>query len=439
MKNSRFPFFKTDRSGMRGIVSATIFLAAVVCFTGSCTIFRSQMIQETPAGDAPEQKTGNVHRDKIFESLKKAADSGKSEITIFVDEDPHLIQEGDLVSVHVTAGTTDGSLYNTTRSAVAEEPGRKWLRGVQKGERFHPVEVIAGEAQGFPGVNETVVGMKKEERRTVTIPAEKAFGVSDPDKIKQYPAVRRVPRLARVEPLPFANQYRMFPVKGKKFEFNPYLNAMVMDVFETHAVLELSMRGKNEVPVVDYGTTSVSLEKDEFVIKLTPEIGASFEVENRKGWITAADGDTFTVDFNHPMAGKDMVLELEVIDFTKASKAHAYEISWLEDYSAGAEKARKEDKPMVLLLYAGWCQWSQKLMNEVLKDPRIMRLHDRFVWVKIDSDVHREYKDGFEQKSYPKLLILSPQGKTIKSLDGFNNVHIVSETLTEIEPLKSTG
>jgi thioredoxin-related protein len=237
----------------------------------------------------------------------------------------------------------------------------------------------------------------------------------------------------------FVRRFGRFPVRGKQLEFNPYLDARVMDVFETHAVLELSMKPEERIEQVAYGTTRVFLEKDQFVIQLIPDIGAPFEVGDQKGWITAADEHTFTVDFNHPMAGEAMILDLIIVDFIKASRASANEITWLEDYDTGSKLAASAQKPMVLLLYADWCQWSRKLMADVLRDPRITHLHDRFVWIKIDSDLHREYKAKFEQESYPKLLVLDPEGRVINALDGFNNAGHVSKVLREIAPPKLAG
>lgn len=422
----------------RKMIGSILFGGIAICLAG-CTALQYQNPSSPQVDAAKEQQLTPEQKAKIYQTLEQAAQSGKSDININLDENPDLIQFGDLVVIDVTAGTEDGLLINTTLENVANQKDRKWLIGQGKSEGFHPVEVIAGEEQGFPGVNDTVIGMKKGEQKVVTIPAEKAYGEKDPQKIQKYPSVRRIPRMARAEPLGFVQQYGIFPIKGNQISFNPYLNAKIMDVVETGVALELSMKPEEEMEKVSYGKTTVTLEKDEFLIKLKPEIGAVFELEKQKGIITEAGEDNFTVDFNHPMAGKPMVLEVKVLDFTKASIADTYKISWLEDFEVGTESSKKQNKPMVLLLYAGWCEWSQKMMKDVLNDPRVTSLHDDFIWVKIDSDKHREYKEAFEQKSYPKFLILNPQGDVLKSLDGYNTVHIVSELLHEMQPVSKAG
>jgi len=438
MKMNSNKYFQAERSCPGNILSCLLFFGLIVCLSG-CASVQQQNLQAAEKDSSQEQQLTPEQKEMVFRTLKEAVQSGKSEINIYPDENPDLIQQFDLVVVDVTAGTEDGLLINTTLEDVANRQDRKWLIGHGRGERFHPVEVIAGEEKGFPGVNNTVIGMKKGERRIVTIPVDQAYGEKDMKKIRTYPSIHRVPRMAKAEPLGFVQQYGIFPIKGSQISFNPYLNAKILDVFENAVTLELSMKPEGEMEQVDYGKTVVSLENDEFIIKLIPEIGARFEVENEKGWITEANEDGFTVDFNHPMAGKPMVLEVEVRDFIKASAANAYEISWLDDYQKGMDASLEQGKPVVLLLYADWCRWSQKMMEDVLQDPRILRLHDDFIWVKIDSDKNREYKEGFDQKSFPKLLILNSRGEVLKSLDGYNNVHIVSELLHEIQPVSKAG
>lgn len=383
-------------------------------------------------GQPPEKTEAQIAKERIVQKLKEAVEGGKSEVNIYLDENPDLIQTGDLVTINVTSRTEDGRLMYTTVAEINSNEGQTWIPGHAKSERVHPVEVIAGESGGFPGVNNAVIGMHMNEKKITTILAEDAFGESDPKKIKEYPSIRKVPKFVEVRPRDFVKQYGIFPVVGNQIDFNPYLDARIREVSEQKAVLEINAKPETEIEQASYGTTQVVSENDTFIIRLTPEIGKEFEAGNEQGWITKVGEDRFTVDFNHPAAGKTIVLEVEVLDFTKASVAHNNEIAWIEDYNQGEEQSREQNKPMVLLLYADWCQWSQKLIQDVLKDPRITKLHDRFVWVKIDSDKHREYKEGFDQKNYPKMLILDVQGEILDTMDGYHNVHVVSEHLNDV-------
>lgn len=422
---------------MKYLVSGFFCLLVCVHLLSCTTTHESHGVLSSDSVSA--DKRSPEDQERIFKQLNAAVKDGKQTVSIHLDEDPDKIQPGDIVTINIVARTEDGKLINTTLSSVANQQSQTWVRGFGPGKRFHPVDVIAGEPNEFPGINEVLIGMQKGEKRIQTIPVEKAFQAADPQKITKYPSVRRVPKHAQVKPLDFIRQYHIFPVVGNQISFNPYLNAKIVAVRPDMAILDLSRKPDDEIQQKSYGTTRVTLKDDEFIIRLTPKVGALFEVDKKKGWITEATGETFTVDFNHPMAGKSMVLQVEVLDFIKASVALQNEIIWLDDFDKGQEIAGRENKPMVLLLYADWCQWSRKLLNHVMKDPRITKFHDQFVWVKINSDKHREYMEGFEQKTFPKVVIIGPDGEIMESMEGFNNVHVVSEKLLDADAVKSTG
>ena len=63
------------------------------------------------------------------------------------------------------------------------------------------------------------------------------------------------------------------------------------------------------------------------------------------------------MDTNNPLAGKNIVVDLEVVSLTKAAPQ---QIDWIENQEAGLAKAKKEGKPVFLLLYADWCGWCKK-------------------------------------------------------------------------------
>ena len=76
---------------------------------------------------------------------------------------------------------------------------------------------------------------------------------------------------------------------------------------------------------------------------------------------------------------------------------------------------------MVLVLYAGWCSWHRKLIDETTQDPRVQKLWDRFVWVKINSDDKTEDKEFYNQKGFPLILMLGADGEILNRIDGYRH------------------
>lgn len=138
-----------------------------------------------------------------------------------------VVKAGDKVRVHYTCRLEDGTVFATTRGKKAKE-------------------FLVGGATFIPGLQEAVVGMRPGERKTVSIPPEKAYG--------------------------------------------PYHKEMT-------AVL------------------SRDLAPDDIEL----EIGRVIRVKHADGhesdvFITAITGESISVDGNHPLAGKRLEMEIEVIE-----------------------------------------------------------------------------------------------------------------------------
>jgi peptidylprolyl isomerase len=148
------------------------------------------------------------------------------------NSNPHVeAQPGNAVRVHFVCRLADGSVFASTR------------------ER-EPKAFVLGASEVIPGMQEAVVGMKEGDTKTVTIPAERAYG--------------------------------------------PYHEAMT-------AWLERSI-----VPA-----------------DLKVEIGVSIRVKHANGkesdaFITEVRDDKIKVDGNHPLAGKELTLELELVEISPA-------------------------------------------------------------------------------------------------------------------------
>ncbi|MEA1964053.1 MAG: peptidylprolyl isomerase [Candidatus Aerophobetes bacterium] len=67
------------------------------------------------------------------------------------------IKKGDKVKLHLSGKLKDGRVFATT-------------------EGKEPVEVKAGVGEILPGIDEELIGMKKDEKKKITLPPEKGFG-----------------------------------------------------------------------------------------------------------------------------------------------------------------------------------------------------------------------------------------------------------------------
>lgn len=75
---------------------------------------------------------------------------------------------GTTVKVHYTGTLEDGSEFDSSADRA-------------------PLQVTLGTGSVIPGFEEALIGMQVGERKTVTIPPERAYGPHQPEGVSEYP------------------------------------------------------------------------------------------------------------------------------------------------------------------------------------------------------------------------------------------------------------
>jgi len=136
-------------------------------------------------------------------------------------------KEGDKVKVHYTGKLEDGTVFDTS-------------------ENRPPLEFEIGKGNVIPGFEQGVVGMVLNDKKTVTIPADEAYG-----------------------------------------------------------------QRRDEL--------SVEVSKSDFPPDIEPNIGQQLQIKRPDDnvidvTITNVEGDKVTIDANHPLAGKTLVFDIELVE-----------------------------------------------------------------------------------------------------------------------------
>lgn len=405
------------------IKKALSALAAAVVVTGCSTAARHVEPVEAKVSNYAEFRT------LISESVKEAEAKGQKEVHIHLKEDPHVVQPADLVEVDYTVTDPEGRLVYSTRQEKYVHMDKIYadLFG-QAGSASGPETVLAGFAGVFPGAGHAVLGLRVGEHHKVEVPPENGFGSTDEAKIKTYARERVLPRTVRLPVDAFLKTFDNPPQIGREVRLAPYFLSRVTSVQDGVVILE-NLAADGETIDDDFGTTAMAVKDDRIIVTLDPEIGAAFETKDQKGIITDKDDRHFYVDFNHPLAATPLMYDVEVLDLKKFSTFEKMEIPWVDELDTAIELAAQEDKYLVLVLYAEWCQWSQRLLKTTFGDPRIKQYRDRLVWLKIDSDKERSYKAFFEQTGYPMIVLMDQQGEIVEKMSGFQDGGTLALTL----------
>tara|TARA_Y100000031_G_C8105669_1_gene330842 strand:- start:120 stop:560 length:441 start_codon:yes stop_codon:yes gene_type:complete len=141
-----------------------------------------------------------------------------------------VVEAGDTIKVHYTGTFPDGTKFDSS-------------------EGKEPLELTAGEGKVIKGFDAALVGMKKGEKKSVTIPPEEAYGPQNPQMVIPVPK----------DKLPAEQE----PKKGMILGMN-------------------APDGRQMMAKID-----------------------------------RIEGDKVFLDLNHPLAGKTLKFDLEVVEVTK--------------------------------------------------------------------------------------------------------------------------
>ncbi|WP_297551030.1 peptidylprolyl isomerase [Thermococcus sp.] len=163
------------------------------------------------------------------------------------------VEAGDYVLFNYIGRFENGEVFDTSIEELAKE------HGIYVEEReYGPMWARIGVGEIIPGLDEALIGMEPSERKTVTVPPEKAYGMPNPELVIK-------------------------------------------------------------VPVEEF--TKAGLEPQEGLYVMT-DSGIAKILEVKENLVS--------LDFNHPLAGKTLIFEVEVIE-VKKSEADVDEGSTLED------------------------------------------------------------------------------------------------------------
>ncbi|MCV9928184.1 thioredoxin family protein [Flavobacterium sp. LS1R49] len=90
-------------------------------------------------------------------------------------------------------------------------------------------------------------------------------------------------------------------------------------------------------------------------------------------------------------------------------------------YKEALVKAKKENKPVFIMLYATWCPHCNVMKSSTLKDPAVMTfLKDNYIclWKDIDKEEGIALKSKFDTKSLPSFLIIDANETVLYNLKG---------------------
>ncbi|MFB6121263.1 MAG: peptidylprolyl isomerase [Halobacteriaceae archaeon] len=93
------------------------------------------------------------------------------------------ITNGDSVALEYTGRLDDGTVFDTTREAVAEEAG---LAAAQPDREYAPLTVDVGAGEVIEGMEDGLIGLEEGEETTIEIPPEEGYGEWTEERVQEF-------------------------------------------------------------------------------------------------------------------------------------------------------------------------------------------------------------------------------------------------------------
>ncbi len=90
------------------------------------------------------------------------------------------------------------------------------------------------------------------------------------------------------------------------------------------------------------------------------------------------------------------------------------EIHWSEWSDEAFERAKNEDKLVLLSIGAPWCHWCHVLDRTSYSDPEVIDLiNDRYVPIRVEADRRPDIQDRYLMGGWPTTAVLTPDGRIL--------------------------
>ncbi len=103
-------------------------------------------------------------------------------------------------------------------------------------------------------------------------------------------------------------------------------------------------------------------------------------------------------------------------------------INWISDIDQGLALAADNGKPVMVDFMATWCPPCHKMEDSTFSNPKVIKLAEKFVTVRIDVDEQGEIANQYNGNAskyggvgIPNILFMRGDGKTIAHPVGYKN------------------
>ncbi len=119
--------------------------------------------------------------------------------------------------------------------------------------------------------------------------------------------------------------------------------------------------------------------------------------------------------------------------------AHA-ELDWASWEPASFERAKQDDRIILINVVASWCHWCHVMDEETYADAEIAALlAEHFVTIRVDSDARPDVAERYREWGWPATAFLTPDAQQVLALRGYKHRDKFEALLRELIADRDSG
>ncbi len=108
-------------------------------------------------------------------------------------------------------------------------------------------------------------------------------------------------------------------------------------------------------------------------------------------------------------------------------------VDWMwNDYTRALEKAKAENKYILVDFWAVWCTECKKMDKKAFQDPEVQHLLEDFVLLKVDVDKVPQLKSQFLVAGLPTVVVVDANGEEVTRAIGYQTAEQMKKVLREV-------
>ena len=241
-------------------------------------------------------------------SAEKQAENLKSKV----------VEIGDTVEIDYIAMLEDGSIIDTSLRSIAENELRKKSRYFKPRSEYKPLVFKVGNSSVIKGLEESIIGMHEGEEKEFVVNASEAYGIWKKELTKSYPKEQEYDIIENVS-------FDALPISEEEIEVNKtfrwhYWIVKIISIDRSRRIAMLENLARNATINLEFGKMFIEVSGDKIKARLEPTLGAEIETRFGKARVYESNETSFVLDFNHPLAGKNLKFWVRVNKIKKGDE-----------------------------------------------------------------------------------------------------------------------